>query len=142
MERRNQRHEWLCGAVLLLVVGSARRAHAAFDGPELEQMLSWACVIPIGLLQFLVAFAVRKHVAQSSAAWTVLATAMSLVAGLLATLVLLKERALVPVLSIALLGPGVPNLVCLVRARTLPVAMILFILPPLPFIYWVWEKVW
>jgi hypothetical protein len=128
--------------VLVLVVGSVRNAQAAFDGSELEQMLGWLCVVPIGLLQLFLAFAVRKHVAGNLVARTLLATAISLAAGFFATLAFVGQRALVPALAIVMLGPGAPTFVSLMRTRVVAVGMVLFLLPPLPFIYWLGEKAW
>jgi hypothetical protein len=99
-------------------------------------------VIPIGLFQLVVAFAVKKHVVGSVVARTLIATAISLVAGVFGTLAFMGERALVPVLAIVMLGPGVPTFVSLARARALPLGIALSVLPSLPFIYWFGEKVW
>jgi hypothetical protein len=129
-------------AVFVVLLASVRSAHAAFDGSELEQTLGWLCVIPIGLFQVFVAIAAKKHVAGSPVARTLLATAISLVAALVVTIALTRERALVPALAIAMLGPGVPTFVSLVRARALAFALALLVLPSLPFILWFVDEVW
>jgi hypothetical protein len=126
--------------VLVMLLGSASDAQAAFDGSELEQLLGWLCVVPIGIFQLVAAFGATKHVKGGLVGWTLLAVVLSLAAGLAASLTL-ERSYLVPVLTIVMLGPGVPIFAASIRGRMFQFAFVLLLVPPLPFILWFWNKV-
>lgn len=115
-------------------------AHAGLGDKDLEALLGWLYVLPIGVLETCLALVVRRRIGKSPVVGlTIVVTLVSLGAGIAVAVLLTGDRnVLVPVLSILCLAPAVPVVLVLLRERTLVPAALGLVLP-LPFILSLWH---
>ncbi len=104
-------------------VAAWRLVHDLFD------RLSWALIVPLGIVQIAAAVWIRRRIDRSVIAWTVFATFVSLATGIAAGVSL--DLALVrPVMLGLNFCPGIPAFVVLARRRLWGPALLVFV--PLP----------
>src|SRR5262245_11231263 len=104
-------------------------ARAAPGTNEIFDLLSWVLIVPLGVAQIVAAVWVRKHIGKSVLGRTILATAVSLAAGI-AVAVSLDHGLVRPVMLALYFCPGIPTLITLARRKLWGPALLIFSLLP------------
>ena len=104
-------------------------AHAEPGPNEIFDLLSWVLIVPLGIVQIGAAVWVRRQTGRSVLGWTVLATFVSVAAGIAAALSL--DRTLIrPTMMALYFCPGIPTFIALARRQLWGPALLVFLLLP------------
>jgi voltage-gated potassium channel Kch len=102
----------------------------AEPGPnEIFDLLSWVIVLPLGIVQIAAAVWIGRRIGRNVLGWTVLATLVSLAAGI-AVVVSLDDTLVRPVMLALYFCPGIPTFIALARRQLWAPALLVFSLLP------------
>jgi hypothetical protein len=104
-------------------------AHAEPRPNEIFDWLSWVLILPLGIVQIAAAAWVRGQIGKSVVGWPVLATWVSIAAGI-AVAGSLDQTLLRPTMLALYFCPGIPTFITLARRQLWAPALLMFSLLP------------